>query len=62
MSHITTLVKEAQKRLYFLHKLKKLRSQILVNFYKGVIESLLTRSITNWHGSSRPRTGRLYSR
>ncbi len=49
-SHISTLVKKAQKRLYFLRKLKKAKfpCQVL-NFYRGAIESILTGNITNWH-------------
>ena len=31
--------------------------QILVNFYRGAIESAI-----KWHGASRPKTERLYSR
>ncbi len=51
-SHISTLVKKAQKLLYFLRKLKKAKisSQILVNFYRGAIESILTGNITNCCG------------
>ena len=55
----TTLVKEAQK---CSTAYRELRGKILVNFYWGAIESILTGNITNWHGSSLPRTGRLYSR
>ncbi len=42
---------EAQKRLYILRKLKKAKfpCQVLVNFYRGAIESILTGNITNWH-------------
>ncbi len=51
-SHISTLVKKAQKRLYFLRKLKrsKFPCHVLINFYRGAIESILTGNITNWHG------------
>lgn len=41
-THITTLVKIAQKRL--------LRSKILVKFYTGAIESILTGNSTILHG------------
>ena len=53
---ITSLFKKAQKRLYILW-----RDNILVNLYRGATESILTGNITHWHGSSKPRTGRLYS-
>ncbi len=51
-SHISAVVKKAQKWLYFLRKLKKAKfpCQVLVNFYKGAIENILTGNITNWHG------------
>ena len=53
----------SQKRLYCVWKLRKAKSQsqILVRFYRGTIENILIGNITNWHGSSRPRTGRLCS-
>ncbi len=43
-SHISTLVKKAQKQLYFLRKLKKAKfpCQVLLNFYRWVRESILT--------------------
>lgn len=52
-SHITTMVRKAQKRLYFLRKLRKakFRSQILVRLYRGATENILTGNVTNWHGS-----------
>ena len=34
----------------------------LLNFHRGAIESILHVNITNWHDSSQPRTGSLYSR
>ncbi len=51
-SHISFLIKKAQKRLYFLRKLNKAKfpCQVLVNFYRGATESILTENITNWHG------------
>ncbi len=42
--------KKAQKRLYFLRKLARFPCQVLLNFYGGAIESILTGNITNWHG------------
>ena len=35
------------------HKLAKLESHILVSFYRGVIWSILTGNITNWHWQDR---------
>ena len=48
-----SLVKKAQRRLYFLRKLKKARAPIpiLKTFYRGTIESILSSCITVW-GSS----------
>ena len=47
-----TVVKKAQQRLFFLRQLKKseLRSEILVQFYRSAIESILTFSISVWFG------------
>ncbi|KAI5615474.1 gastrula zinc finger protein XlCGF28.1-like [Silurus asotus] len=50
----SALVKKAQQRLYFLRSLKKshLSPRILTSFYRCVIESILTNSITVWYGGS----------
>lgn len=47
------LVKKAHQRLFFLRKLKRsgLSSQLLVNFYRTTIESILSLSMTVWYGS-----------
>ena len=47
------IVKKARQRLYFLRQLKKfnLNSEILVQFYRATIESVLCFSITVWFGS-----------
>src|SRR4029434_5762708 len=49
----STIVKKAHQRLFFLRRLKKvnLSSQILVNFYRCTIESILTNCITVWYDS-----------
>ncbi|KAG5852656.1 hypothetical protein ANANG_G00064880 [Anguilla anguilla] len=49
----STLVKKAHQRLFFLRRLRKahLSPQILVNFYRCTIESILTNCITVWYGS-----------
>ena len=46
------VVKKAQQRLFFLRQLKKfgLRREILVQFYRSAIESILTFSICVWLG------------
>ncbi|XDV25252.1 hypothetical protein PO909_029198 [Leuciscus waleckii] len=47
------LVKKAQQRLFFLRKLKKAKvpTQLLVNFYRSTIESILCYCITVWYSS-----------
>ncbi|KAK2899349.1 hypothetical protein Q8A73_012478 [Channa argus] len=49
----SSLVKKAHQRLFFLRTLKKTRlsSDILVNFYRCAIESILTNCVTVWYGS-----------
>ncbi|KAK0133374.1 putative RNA-directed DNA polymerase from transposon BS [Merluccius polli] len=48
-----SLAKKAQRRLYFLRKLKRAKAPtpILNSFYRGTIESILTSCITVWGGS-----------
>ena len=50
----TDIAKKARQRLYFLRTLKsfKVHQSILVNFYRAIIESILTRSIIVWFGSA----------
>ena len=49
----SSLVKKAQQRLFFLRKLKRagLSSQLLANFYRSTIESILCLSATVWYGN-----------
>ncbi|KAI5085956.1 gastrula zinc finger protein XlCGF28.1-like, partial [Silurus meridionalis] len=49
----SSLVKKAHQRLFFLRTLKKnqLSSDILVNFYRCAVESILTSRVTVWCGS-----------
>ncbi|XP_078281293.1 uncharacterized protein LOC144607980 [Rhinoraja longicauda] len=49
----STLIKKAHQRLFFLRRLKKvhLSPQILVNFYRCTIESILTNCFTVWYGN-----------
>ena len=56
------VVKKAQQRLFFLRQLKKfgLRREILVQFYRSAIESILTFSVCVWFGGiSQRQRGRL---
>ncbi|KAL0190009.1 hypothetical protein M9458_017108 [Cirrhinus mrigala] len=49
----TSLTKKAQQRLHFLRRLKRasLHPSILITFYKGTTESVLTSCITTWYGN-----------
>ncbi|KAK0139831.1 putative RNA-directed DNA polymerase from transposon BS [Merluccius polli] len=48
--NISSLIKKAQQRMYFLRQLKKfnLPRTMMVHFYSSIIESILTSSITIW--------------
>lgn len=47
--NITTIIKKAQQRIFFLWQLELyLSSPILVQFWRAVTESILTSSITVW--------------
>ena len=49
----TALVKKAQTRLHFLRRMKRadLPTSALTTFYRGAIESILTSTVSVWHGS-----------
>ena len=49
--NISSLIKKAQQRMYFLRQLKKfnLPKTMMVHFYTAIIESILTSSITIWY-------------
>ncbi|KAL0168533.1 hypothetical protein M9458_036755, partial [Cirrhinus mrigala] len=53
-THIDSIAKKAQQRLYFLRQLKKfnLPQELLKQFYSAIIESVLCTSITVWFGSA----------
>ena len=53
-TNTNSIIKCAQQRLYFLRQLKKfgLSREILKQFYRSVVESVLTFSITVWYGSA----------
>ncbi|KAJ8374254.1 hypothetical protein SKAU_G00048340 [Synaphobranchus kaupii] len=48
--NISSLIKKAQQRMFFLWQLKKfnLPRTMMVQFYTSIIESILTFSITTW--------------
>ncbi|XP_078103936.1 uncharacterized protein LOC144516479 [Sander vitreus] len=52
--NISSLVKKAQQRMYFLRQLKKfnLPKTMMGHFYTAFIESILTSSITIWYAAS----------
>ncbi|KAL0159994.1 hypothetical protein M9458_043719, partial [Cirrhinus mrigala] len=54
VTHINSIVKKAQQRLYFLRQLRKfnLPQELLKQFYSAIIESVLCTSITVWFGSA----------
>ncbi|KAK3524985.1 hypothetical protein QTP86_012193 [Hemibagrus guttatus] len=53
-THIDSIIKKAQQRLYFLRQPRKfnLPQELLTHFYSAVIESVLCTSITVWFGSA----------
>ncbi|KAK3571123.1 hypothetical protein QTP86_001911 [Hemibagrus guttatus] len=53
-THIDSIIKKAQQRLYFLRQLRKFKlpQELLTQFYSAVIESVLCTSITVWFGSA----------
>ncbi|XP_053084024.1 uncharacterized protein LOC128317209 [Pangasianodon hypophthalmus] len=52
-TNTSSLIKNAHQRLFFLRTLKKnrLSADILSNFYRCAIESILTNCITVWYGN-----------
>ncbi|KAL0175546.1 hypothetical protein M9458_027876, partial [Cirrhinus mrigala] len=54
VTHINSIVKKAQQRLYFLRQLRKfnLPQELLKQFYSAIIESVLCTSITVWFCSA----------
>ena len=53
-THIHAILVKAQQRLFFLRQLKKfgLSKHILIRFYRAIIESIITFSITVWYGNA----------
>uniref|UniRef100_A0AAV2KPK4 Alkylated DNA repair protein AlkB homologue 8 N-terminal domain-containing protein n=1 Tax=Knipowitschia caucasica TaxID=637954 RepID=A0AAV2KPK4_KNICA len=54
---ISSLIKKAQQRMYFLRQLRKakLPAQMLVQFYTAIIDSILTSSVTVWFAGATVR-------
>ena len=52
--NISSLIKKAQQRMFFLRQLKKfnLPKKLMVHFYTAIIESILTSSITTWYAAA----------
>ncbi|KAK0133548.1 hypothetical protein N1851_030920 [Merluccius polli] len=52
--NISSLIKKAQQRMYFLRQLKKfnLPRTLMVHFYSSIIESILTSSVTIWYAAA----------
>ena len=63
-ANIDSTLKKTQQRIYFLHQLKKfgLWSEILVQFYRAVMESVLCFLLTVWYGSTTKNQRRRPSR
>ncbi len=53
-NYIESIVKKAQRRLYFLRQLRtfNLPKELLIQFYSAIIESVLCTSITVWFSSA----------
>ncbi|TWW64347.1 hypothetical protein D4764_03G0013550 [Takifugu flavidus] len=54
---ISSLIKKAQQRMFFLRQLRKLKlpPRMLAQFYMAIIESILTSSITVWYAGATAR-------
>ncbi|KAM9393568.1 uncharacterized protein KZ484_004735 [Pholidichthys leucotaenia] len=54
---ISSLIKKAQQRMFFLRQLRKLKlpTKMLVQFYTAIIKSILTTSITVWYAGATTR-------
>uniref|UniRef100_A0A672HXF0 Reverse transcriptase domain-containing protein n=1 Tax=Salarias fasciatus TaxID=181472 RepID=A0A672HXF0_SALFA len=52
-TNTTSLAKTAQRRLYFLRRLRRARAPtpMMTTFYRGTVESILTSCITVWYGA-----------
>ena len=52
--HVASVIKKAHQRMFFLRQLNKFRvnQKTLLTFYRAIIESILTFSISVWYNSS----------
>ena len=63
--NVSSTIKKAQQRMFFLRQLKKFNmpQKVMVEFYTAIIESILTSSITVWFTASTAKDkGRLQLR
>ncbi|XP_058032301.1 complement factor H-like isoform X3 [Ahaetulla prasina] len=53
-ANIKNIIKKGQQRMFFLRQLSKLKlpKELLIQFYRGIIESVICTSITVWFGSA----------
>lgn len=58
------ILKKAQQRLYFLRCLRRwgMSTQTLVNFYRSIVESVLTGGIAVWYGGATAQDRRALQR
>ena len=63
-AHVTHCVTKAQQRMFFLRRLRSfgVGQRIMTKFYRAVIESVLTLSITVWYGRASADDRRLLNR
>ena len=59
----TEILKKARQRLFFLRRLSsfKVNTNIMLSFYRAIIESILTSSITVWYGRATQKDIKLLS-
>src|SRR4029434_7194961 len=52
--NITSTIKKAQQRMFFLRRLKKFNmpQKVMIEFYTAIIESILTSSINIWFAAA----------
>ena len=48
-----SIITKAQQRLFFLRRVRsfKVNKSVMLNFYRGIIESILTKGIIVWYGN-----------
>ena len=52
--HVKKIAKKANQRMYFVRKLKKVgvNKKILSNFYKSIVESMISYCMSCWYGNT----------